>query len=174
MQVLNYKEFRVTNEMLASKSKRLANYFIDRILFYLIFIAVVFFAAMIAELLGSEMVLQFLYDLENISPLLDTLITSVAFLIFYFILESISQRTVGKLITQTKVVLENGDKPTPDTIIIRSLCRIIPFEPFSFLGEIPRGWHDTLSKTYVVDTRIFDEQKKAHKDYLLIGKEADY
>jgi len=171
MEVLNYKDFRVTDEMLASKSKRFANYFIDRILFYLIFAAVVFIAAIIGELLGSDSILQFLYDLENISPLLDTLITSVAFLIFYFILESISQKTIGKMITQTKVVLEDGTKPTPETIIIRSLCRIIPFEPLSFLGNIPRGWHDTISKTYVVDTKIFDEQKKAYKDYYLIGKQ---
>jgi uncharacterized RDD family membrane protein YckC len=91
-------------------------------------------------------------------------------LIFYFILESTSQRTIGKLITQTKVVLENGEKPSLETIIIRSLCRIIPFEPFSFFGNIPRGWHDTISKTYVVDIKIFEEQKKSHENYNLIGK----
>ncbi len=170
MEVLNYTEFRVTNEMLASKSKRLANYFIDRIILYLFFAVLVFVAVIIAELLGSESVLQVLYDLENMNPLLDTLVTTIAFIILYFILESISQRTIGKLITQTKVVLENGEKPPPETIIIRSLCRVIPFEPFSFLGNIPRGWHDTLSKTYVVDIKIFEEQKKAHEDYLLIGK----
>ncbi len=170
MEVLNYTEFRVTNEMLASKSKRLANYFIDRIILYLFFAVLVFLAVIIAELLGSESVIQVLYDLENMNPLLDTLVTTIAFIILYFILESISQRTIGKLITQTKVVLENGEKPPPETIIIRSLCRVIPFEPFSFLGNIPRGWHDTLSKTYVVDIKIFEEQKRAHEDYLLIGK----
>ena len=173
MEVLNYKEFRVTNEMLASKSKRLANYFIDSLLFYLFFFLIGSILAMIAILLGSEGVLQVLENLENMSPLLDRLISAIAFVIFYFILESISQKTIGKLITKTKVVLENGDKPSSETIIIRSLCRIIPFEPFSFLGEIPRGWHDTLSKTYVVDTKIFNEQKESHQNYLLIGKESN-
>lgn len=170
MEVLNYKDFRVTDEMLASKSKRFANYIIDRILFYLFFAVIGFIIAIIAELLGSEETLQFLYDLENISSLLDTLITTIIFLIFYFILESTSQRTIGKLITQTKVVLENGEKPSIETIIIRSLCRVIPFEPFSFFGNIPRGWHDTISKTYVVDIKVFEEQKKAHENYNLIGK----
>lgn len=170
MEVLNYTEFRVTNEMLASKSKRLANYFIDRIVFTLLLVVITFVVAIIAELLGSESVLEVLYDLENMNRLIDKLVSSVIFIIFYSILESISQRTIGKLITQTKVVLENGEKPPLETIIIRSLCRIIPFEPFSFLGNIPRGWHDTLSKTYVVDIKIFEEQKKAHEDYLLIGK----
>ena len=173
MEVLNYKEFRITNEMLAGKSKRFANYIIDRIAFYLFFIVIIFMFVIIAELLGSEKTLQILYDLENMNPLLDTLITTVSFLIFYFILESISQRTLGKLITQTKVVLENGEKPPLETIIIRSLCRIIPFEPFSFLGDLPKGWHDTISKTYVVDIKIFEEHKKAHQDYLLIGKQND-
>ena len=171
MKVLSYKEFRVTDEMLASKSKRLVNYFIDRIVFYLIFAIIVFVAVIIAELLGSESALQILYDLENMNPLLDTLITWIIFVIFYCILESLSQRTIGKLITQTKVVLENGEKPSFETIIIRSLCRIIPFEPFSFLGDLPKGWHDTLSKTFVVDIKIFDEHRKAHENYHLIGKE---
>ncbi len=170
MKVLNYREFRVTDEMLASKSKRFANYIIDRILFYLFFIVIAFITVIIAELLGNESIIQVLYDLENMNPLLDTLITWVIFVIFYCILESLSQRTIGKLITQTKVVLENGEKPSFEIIIIRSLCRIIPFEPFSFLGDLPKGWHDTLSKTFVVDIKIFDEHRKAHENYHLIGK----
>ena len=67
------------------------------------------------------------------------------------------------------MVLENGEKPKVDVILLRSLARIIPFEPFSFLGNSPRGWHDTLTKTYVVDTKIFDEQKKAFEAFKLIG-----
>ena len=85
-------------------------------------------------------------------------------------MESISQRTIGKLVTQTKVVLENGEKPAPETIILRSLCRFIPFNAISFLGNIPRGWHVTISKTFVVDLKVFEEQKKFHEDFHLIGK----
>jgi len=171
MEVLNYKDFRVTDEMLASKSKRFTNYIIDTILFYVLFFLLGGLLGIIAYVIGIEGLVEFLDKLENINSLLDRLITSVIFMFFYFILESISQRTVGKLITQTKVVLEDGTKPTPETIIIRSLCRIIPFEPLSFLGSTARGWHDSISKTYVVDTKIFEEQKKAYKDYYLIGKQ---
>jgi hypothetical protein len=32
----------------------------------------------------------------------------------------------------------------------RSAARSIPFEPFSFLGGQPTGWHDRLSETRVV------------------------
>jgi hypothetical protein len=45
----------------------------------------------------------------------------------------------------------DGSKPGLRTILLRTLCRFIPFEPFSFFGE--RGWHDGLSDTLVVSTR---------------------
>ncbi len=170
MEVLNYKEFKVTDEMLASKSKRFANLIIDRILFYLLFVVFGVVLMLIATLIGSEGILQFLDSLETMNSLTDTLITWLFFVIFYFVFESTTQRTIGKLITQTKVVLENGKKPAADIIIIRSLCRIIPFEQFSFLGDIPKGWHDTMSKSYVVDIKVFDEHKKAYENFQLLGK----
>ena len=170
MEVLNYKQFKVTEEMLASKSKRFANYVIDRILFYSVFLLLGVLTYIMAEFIGNESFYIFLENLDSINPLLDKLITAIIFVIFYFILESISQRTIGKLVTQTKVVLENGEKPAPETIILRSLCRFIPFNAISFLGNIPRGWHDTISKTFVVDLKVFEEQKKFHEDFHLIGK----
>jgi uncharacterized RDD family membrane protein YckC len=45
----------------------------------------------------------------------------------------------------------DGTKPTFQKIVIRSLVRIIPFEAFSLLSPNPRGWHDTLSDTIVID-----------------------
>lgn len=170
MEVLNYSEFKVTNEMLASKSNRFANYIIDLILFTTIAAVIMIAAVVIAELMESEQVLQIIDDFENINPILDRLITGIVFTMFYATLEGLTQRTIGKLITRTKVVLENGEKPSVETTIIRSLCRMIPFNAFSFLGNSSRGWHDSLSKTYVVDTRKFDEHQKAHTDFQLLGK----
>jgi uncharacterized RDD family membrane protein YckC len=43
-------------------------------------------------------------------------------------------RTIGKLITGTKAVNEDGTEMSPKTIVIRSLIRMIPFELFSALG----------------------------------------
>ena len=171
MKVLDYTEFQVTDEMLASKSKRFANYIIDRILFNSIFLVFGFVASLLGELLASDRIILFLEGLDNVNPVLDFLITTLIFTILYTILESLTQKTIGKLITNTKVVLENGEKPSVNVIIIRSLCRLIPFDAFSFLGDVPKGWHDTMSKTYVVDTKIFEEHKKAHKNYFLIGKQ---
>jgi hypothetical protein len=35
-------------------------------------------------------------------------------------------------------------------IFIRTLSRFIIFEGLSYLGSVSRGWHDSLSGTYVV------------------------
>jgi uncharacterized RDD family membrane protein YckC len=54
----------------------------------------------------------------------------------------------GKLLFGTFVVSASGAKPAFGQIVKRTLCRYIPFEPFSFFGET--GWHDSISKTRVV------------------------
>lgn len=81
-------------------------------------------------------------------------VLAYAMIISYFIvMEAATGRTFGKLITGTKVVDAQGRAPTLGQIIGRSFARMIPFEPFSYFGKVPRGWHDTLSKTYVVKAR---------------------
>ena len=83
--------------------------------------------------------------------LLEYFIGFVLGTIYYSIFEGLTGRSVGKLITKTKVVNEEGEKASFDSIIRRSLCRYIPFEALSFLGSDAIGWHDTLSKTRVVE-----------------------
>ncbi len=72
---------------------------------------------------------------------------------YYIPLETLWGRTIGKLITGTKVVSEDVRRPSFSAVLKRTLSRFIPFEAFSFLGKDARGWHDTLSKTYVVRCR---------------------
>jgi uncharacterized RDD family membrane protein YckC len=49
-------------------------------------------------------------------------------------MEASTGKTVGKYVTGTQVLTEDGEQPSVGTIFIRTLCRIIPFEPFSFFG----------------------------------------
>ena len=73
------------------------------------------------------------------------------FLIYYIFCETVWQKTVGKAITKTKVVMRDGSKPNFLHILGRTLCRYIPFEIFSFLtNKYPIGWHDKISGTLVV------------------------
>jgi uncharacterized RDD family membrane protein YckC len=68
---------------------------------------------------------------------------------YYFTCEYFFGRTVAKILTNCYVATEYNEKPTFLAILIRTLCRYIPFEYFSFLGT-GVGWHDKISKTYVV------------------------
>ena len=78
---------------------------------------------------------------------------------YYYVCEYKWGKTLGKKICRTRVVNEDGTKPTRDTIAIRTLCRFIPFDSISFLftdvdenGNMTRMWHDTISHTRVVRT----------------------
>ncbi len=73
------------------------------------------------------------------------------YIAYYMFFEGIWGRTPGKFVFGTVAVSESGGKLSMSQVLKRTLCRFIPFEPFSFLGD--RGWHDTISKTYVVLAR---------------------
>lgn len=64
-------------------------------------------------------------------------------------------RTVGKLITGTMVVNKDGTAITFWKALGRTLIRIIPLDPISFLawdGKLD-GWHDKFTRTTVISTR---------------------
>lgn len=164
------EEFKVTKDILASAGQRFSNYLIDRILFTGVFFAFGVVAVAYAEITGNSEILNSLERLDNINRLLDMLITGFVFGIFYTILEFKTQRTIGKYITKTMVVLENGRKPDINTIITRSLCRIIPFDALSYLGSTTRGWHDSLSNTYVVDVEKFYNKIESIEDFKDLGR----
>lgn len=131
----------------ASKGKRLANFALDWI-FILIFNGA--FGIMIGIILAvySQSALAFVVSGNK---LIEYLLGFIATMIYYCILESVTGRTIGKFITKTKVVDQNGERPNLGTIFLRSLCRFIPFDVFSFLGSSDSGWHDRISKTIVVE-----------------------
>ncbi len=82
------------------------------------------------------------------------LIISLLFVfLYYFLFESVFQRTPAKFITGTKVINSMGQKPSLFSIAIRTLIRFIPFEPFSFFTGNYNGWHDRWSKTYVIKAK---------------------
>lgn len=59
--------------------------------------------------------------------------------------------TLGKLITGTRAIRQNGDELRFKDALLRSLCRLVPFEWFSGFGYKP--WHDSWTNTMVVKTR---------------------
>jgi len=70
--------------------------------------------------------------------------------IFYFIIaETIFQKTIGKLLTKTKVIDLEGGKPNFLKITTRTFSRLIPLDGISYLYTI-NGFHDKIAKTVVV------------------------
>ncbi|MDR2955436.1 MAG: RDD family protein [Prevotella sp.] len=75
----------------------------------------------------------------------------ISYILYYSISEIKYQRTLGKFITKTKVVTYNEEIPKNTDIIIRTVCRFIPFDQISFLFT-RNGFHDMFSKTKVIKT----------------------
>ncbi|MBI3217983.1 MAG: RDD family protein [Bacteroidetes bacterium] len=142
----SYQENHVSIKI-ASQGKRFANHLLD-IIFYLIFTFLFgIFLGVVFAILAPDLLTIF----EEDNRLLNYLVTIIAGLIYYTGFEYLTGRTLAKFITKTRVVTIKGQKPEFETIFIRSLCRFIPFDALSFLGQDGIGWHDTISKTRVID-----------------------
>lgn len=92
-------------------------------------------------------------------PWLIFVLPTILYVLYYFLSELFFLQTFGKVFTGS-VVVSSGGPLSARRILTRSLCRIIPFEAFSFLGN--GKWHDNLSHTVVVyrDTweKVFAEE----------------
>lgn len=83
----------------------------------------------------------------------------ILYFFYYFFLEALFKITIGKIITDTTVVNEEGANASLSQILARTFSRFIPFEPLSFLFD-SRGWHDSISNTYVIKERYDWEPDK--------------
>jgi uncharacterized RDD family membrane protein YckC len=126
---------------LAGKGRRFATYLID----YLLINVLMFIAGIVAVVIFGPSGVEALQGVNEI------LLAVGFFLVYYLVFEGLWARTPAKFMLGTLVVMEDGSKPPFGKIVVRTLCRFIPFEPFSFFGE--RGWHDGISDTRVVSTR---------------------
>jgi len=135
----------------ADKTKRVINYLVDLVCVY-IFMFFLTFMLGIALAIIYPSALNIIKDVEN-NMWLKYLLFFTSAMGYYIIFEAASGQTIGKMLTKTKVVDRNGNKPAFSIIFLRSLCRLIPFNPLSFLFNLDSGWHDQLSKTKVVELR---------------------
>lgn len=153
-------------KLLASKGQRFLNYLLDNIMV----LALLFVLGVILGLIGSLFELHGIFVwLDNIGDLEGRLIFILITIVYYAVTEGIFGRSLGKLITGTIVVDENGVKPDFADILKRSFSRIIPFDGLSFLGNSGRGWHDSISDTYVVNKKELELEVKVFHEFNLIG-----
>jgi uncharacterized RDD family membrane protein YckC len=142
------------NEMefkLAENGKRFANYLIDFVA-YLIFsmvIGVIF--GLVLVLMGNESYLIVEEEVTFSTKIKDWMFGIAVMTIYYTAMEYFFKgKTIGKLITGTRAVTLTNERMDLQTTFIRTICRFIPFEAFSFFRDQPGGWHDSLSKTKVI------------------------
>lgn len=132
----------------ASKGKRFLNYILDQFGQAGLGVGVALVLLYIEESGGGGAAIM-----EEDNKLVDWLWGAVLGLIYYAAFETWFGRTPAKWITGTKVVNLDGTKPGFGKVLQRTLSRLVPFEPFSFLGGGDSGWHDKWSDTVVVDLR---------------------
>lgn len=83
---------------------------------------------------------------------LATLIGIMNYLVYYTICEKVfNGYTLGKAITRTRAIREDGNPLTFKDALLRALIRLVPFEAFT--GFQTQMWHDKWSNTMVVKAR---------------------
>lgn len=135
------------SNIIASKSKRFINYLIDMLVIIIVYV--------ILDTLFFYLTYDASTNMNLYNKSHDTILgyfnIQILVIFYYFILEITTGRTIGKLFTKTKVLNLYGDKPSFDELLKRTFSRIIPLDQLSFLGKYNVGWHDSISKTKVVN-----------------------
>lgn len=162
------KKITITDEMLATKGQRFTNFLIDLVIHNIINLIPLIIGWVLYYFFGNADVSVWL---DEINPVVDFLVTYLIIVVYFLIMESLTGRSIGKYITNTKVLMEDGSEADPYAIFIRSLSRLIPFEALSFLGAVPKGWHDTISKTVVVDINKYNQENEMANSINEIGQE---
>lgn len=130
-----------------SHMKRLGNYLIDIIAFYILLILFGIFLGLFFP--------SFFADINFDDPgiaLWDRLATLIFYGLYMGVIETIFKgRSFGKFITGTRAVNLDGSTITGKTAFLRGLSRAVPFAVFSALGSPSNPWHDKWTNTMVVD-----------------------
>lgn len=133
----------------ATARRRLLNYLIDTVAVMGLGFPAGLIIVVASKLLGSDL------DPEStLNQVPDFLWGLGLTLLYYGVCEGVWGRTMGKLLTGTAVLRQDGRPLGIPLALLRTVCRFIPFEAFTFLqGERPNGLHDRWAKSAVVEVR---------------------
>jgi uncharacterized RDD family membrane protein YckC len=145
--------------VLASQWQRFGNFCLDMIFFY---IFAYFFAYPIGFILGFIGLGDFFSH--------NTFFPGVVLIVIYYVpQEAFNGRTLGKLITGTKAVNEDGTELSFGQAVKRNILRCVPFEAFTFLGykggPMPIRFHDKFSGTKVISLKMVDNDASSNTSH---------
>ncbi|MCT2562641.1 RDD family protein [Chryseobacterium herbae] len=155
------KYLQIIDRHRASKGARFANYMIDLVAFYIVFFIILMLLTVINPAYGEW--------LANAHDLALRLLGIISYALFSFLVEALTGgRSLGKLITGTKVIMTDGQKPSVGDYFLRNMIRgIIVVDQLSFLGE--NGLHDSWSNTRVINIKNYDAERQLKSDINSIG-----
>jgi uncharacterized RDD family membrane protein YckC len=138
----------------ATKKQRCINFVIDNVVmkFSLAYLTGIGFAYVVNSLFPAFG--ELLFDENSLLAVCVAIymISRVNYAIYYSICEKLFKGyTIGKLITGTRAIRQDGGELTLKNAIHRSFSRFLPFEFLSGFGEQP--WHDSWTKTTVIKAR---------------------
>lgn len=143
------QEFEVLQYETATRTHRFFNFLLDGIFMRFV---ITYGTSYLIGIILAETSPELLYDLtlDNYWGLL--LLSYIVYIInnvlYYTICEkAFKGYTIGKLLTRTRAIRQDGKELTFKDALLRSLVRLVPFEPFSGFGTL---WHDQWTNTTVV------------------------
>lgn len=123
--------------ILAGKPERLINYAVD---------------TLIISIFSGLFSLFFIFSNSSAYYLesIQSIIFVVIYILYYFIFEIFSGKTLGKMITKTKVIRRGEGNLSFLKILTRTITRLFFLDMYSYLFGYEIGMHDLLSNTIVV------------------------
>lgn len=149
-------EFRTPEFEYATQGQRFVNYLVDQLFMnYVIGIAT---EEMIRQLIvlidpGYYSGLATSNSMSIAQAILVGFLISIVNYVLYYTLceKNFRGYTLGKLISGTRAVRQDGGELTFRDALLRSLVRLIPFEPLSGFSTLT--WHDRWTDTMVIKSR---------------------
>lgn len=138
----------------ASQGQRFLNWLIDNLLmrFGLSYLSGTAVGYLMAKLF-PEYTMRVVYSEDRSDLILiGIIIVILNYIVYYTFCEKVFKGyTLGKLLTGTRAIRDNGQELSLRDAFLRTLSRLVPFEVFSGFGDRP--WHDSWTKTTVVKAR---------------------
>lgn len=135
-----------TRLQLATHSQRMTNYIIDLISF--VFLVIILFFGL--SVLSPDTLTSLSFSPET--KYMQRPIVLLCFGVYMGTMEIISEgRTIGKLVTGTRAVNQDGTTISPGKALLRGIIRAVPFNWISGFSKNCTPWHDQWTNTYVVD-----------------------
>ena len=140
----------------ASQSQRFLNWLIDNLLmrFGLSYLSGMVIGALLGAI-APDCLSKIVYSAGGMSSeliILGVMISYLNYIVYYTLCEKLFKGyTLGKLITGTSAIRQNGQELTLKNALLRSLSRCVPFELFSGFGTLT--WHDSWTDTMVIKSR---------------------